>query len=76
MVCEKALLMNKKLGGPKDFKASHGWLHNFKSRHGIRELDVQGEHLSCDTSLQKTFKKILKRKRTYKIDYNAKQKPL
>ncbi len=46
MVCEKTLLMNEKLGGPKDFKASHGWLHNFKSHHGIHELDVQGERLS------------------------------
>ncbi len=56
MVCEKALFMNEKLGGPKDFKASHGWLHKFKSRHGICELDVQGECLSSDTTAAEEFK--------------------
>ncbi len=25
------------------FKASHGWLHRFKQRHGIRQLRLQGE---------------------------------
>jgi hypothetical protein len=25
-------------------------LHGFKSRHGIRQLDIQGEKLSGDTS--------------------------
>lgn len=40
LICEKALDMNKKLGGDADFKASTGWLMRFKSRHGIRELDI------------------------------------
>ncbi len=56
MVREKALLMNEKLGGAKDFKASHGWLHKFKSRHGIRELDVQGERLSSGATDTEEFK--------------------
>lgn len=42
LICEKALEINAKLGGPDDFKASGGWLHKFKYRHGIRELHVQG----------------------------------
>ena len=32
------------------FKASHGWLHRIKQRHGIRELRLHGESLSADTS--------------------------
>ncbi len=32
------------------FKASQGWLHRFKQRHGIRELRLQGESLSADTA--------------------------
>lgn len=43
---EKALLFNEKLGGNSDFKALSG-LERFKNRHGIRELNVQGEKLSA-----------------------------
>lgn len=56
LLCEKALYFNEKLGGPADFKASTGWLKNFKSRHGIRELNVQGEVLSSDIPAAETFK--------------------
>lgn len=56
LICEKALYFNEKLGGPSDFKASTGWLKNFKSRHGIRELNVQGESLSSDSSAAEDFK--------------------
>lgn len=56
LICEKALYFNEKLGGPADFKASTGWLKNFKSRHGIRELNVQGEKLSSDSSAAEAFK--------------------
>lgn len=45
---EKALEINQKLGGPTDFKASTGWLKNFKSCCGIRKLEVQGESLSSN----------------------------
>lgn len=41
MICLKAF--NEQLNGPKDFKARSGWLKNFKNRHGIKELDIQGE---------------------------------
>lgn len=47
LICEKALFFNSKLNGDANFKASAGWLHNFKSRHGIRELNIEGEKLSA-----------------------------
>jgi hypothetical protein len=56
MLCEKALQFNKSLEGPADFKASAGWLNNFKKRHGIRELEIQGEKLSSDHVAAQTFK--------------------
>ncbi|GFT28883.1 hypothetical protein TNCV_3585801 [Trichonephila clavipes] len=46
LLCEKALELYEKLGGSADFKASTGWLKNFKSRLGIRELQTEGEPLS------------------------------
>ena len=48
--------MNEKLEGPQDFKTSNGWLRNFKSRHGIRELGVQGEKLLNDVPAAEAFK--------------------
>ncbi|KAI4471816.1 hypothetical protein MML48_1g12419 [Holotrichia oblita] len=48
LICEKALQVNEKLNGPKDFNTSSGWLKNFKTQHGIRELDIQGETFSSD----------------------------
>lgn len=57
LLCEKALDMNEKLGGPSTFKASTGWLKNFKSRHGIRELEIQGESLSGNAVSAENFKK-------------------
>ncbi|KRZ55949.1 hypothetical protein T02_13724 [Trichinella nativa] len=32
-----------------NFVASSGWLRNYKSRHGIRELKIHGEKLSADS---------------------------
>ena len=46
ILCEKALQFNKMLSGPSDFKASTGWLKNFKHRHGIRQVKIHGEMLS------------------------------
>ncbi|XP_043914003.1 jerky protein homolog-like [Protopterus annectens] len=54
----------KAMKNPKDkkirrgyvFVASGGWLKNFKSRHGIRELEVPGESLSGDTPAAQKFK--------------------
>ncbi|KAG8199372.1 hypothetical protein JTE90_011832 [Oedothorax gibbosus] len=34
-ICDKALEIQRALGGSPDFKASNGWLRNFKSRHGL-----------------------------------------
>nr|CAD7409709.1 unnamed protein product [Timema poppensis] len=55
LLCEKALEMNAKLGGPTGFKASIDWLKNFKSRHGTRELEIQGKSLSGDSKATETF---------------------
>lgn len=62
LICEKALEMNKKLGGNADFNATTGWLMRFKSRHGIRNLDIQGEKLSADTEAAAHFKESLNKK--------------
>lgn len=60
-ICEKALEMNEKLGGPEDFKASTGWLQKFKCRNGIRELQFQKESLLlAETSDVEKFKKTLR----------------
>nr|CAD7452909.1 unnamed protein product [Timema tahoe] len=48
--------MNAKLSGSPDFKASNGWLKNFKSRHSIRELESPGESLPGDSKAVETFK--------------------
>lgn len=45
------------LNGDPNFKATTGWLQRFKSRHGIRELDIQGERLSADVASAENFKK-------------------
>lgn len=41
------------------FKASSGWLDNFKHRYGIRQLSITGEKLSSDVSAVEPFKKLL-----------------
>ncbi|GFS30004.1 2-(3-amino-3-carboxypropyl)histidine synthase subunit 2 [Trichonephila inaurata madagascariensis] len=52
-ICDKALELNSALKGSPDFKASCGWLKNFKFRHGI----VNGN--SIDSQLNgKSFTKI------------------
>lgn len=56
LICEQALEMNKKLGGNTEFKASTSWLKRFRSRHGIREFDIQGEKLSAATEAGQNFK--------------------
>ena len=38
IICEKAFIINKKLGGDPHFKATTGWLQKFKLRHGIRPV--------------------------------------
>ncbi|XP_015435795.1 PREDICTED: jerky protein homolog-like [Dufourea novaeangliae] len=55
ILCEKALEFNEKLKGNPNFKASSGWLEKFKSRHGIRELNVSGEKLPTDNVSEQNF---------------------
>jgi len=43
-----------------NFRASNGWLRNFKKRYGIRSLNIQGERLSADSEAAKEFTKTLK----------------
>lgn len=47
IIAEKALFFNAKLNGDPELKASSGWLDNFKSRHGVRELNIEGEKLGA-----------------------------
>ncbi|GFW23045.1 jerky-like protein [Trichonephila clavipes] len=53
---EKAVELNEKLGGLVGFKASTAWLKNFKSHHGIWELQIEGELLSGDKNSANKFK--------------------
>lgn len=57
---EKALSLNKKLGGDPSFTASSGWLTRWKERHGIRQLTVTGEILSGDVVGSENFKVTFK----------------
>lgn len=53
---EKALSLNKKLGGDPSFSASIGWLSRWKERHGVRQLSVTGESLSAAMDDSHNFK--------------------
>lgn len=56
VICtEKAKLFFESLGIEGKFDASSGWLYRFKQRHGIRELDIQGEILSGDKDAAEEF---------------------
>ncbi|XP_054707787.1 jerky protein homolog-like [Uloborus diversus] len=55
MIQEKGLILNSKLGGSDDFKASSGWLEKFKIRHGIRQLNIEGEKLSGNVAEVDSF---------------------
>lgn len=46
LICDKAKELNRILGGSSDFKASTGWLQNFKSRHGLLFNDNLIEHFN------------------------------
>ncbi|UYV79405.1 hypothetical protein LAZ67_17002495 [Cordylochernes scorpioides] len=49
ILCEKALVFNEELNGDPYFKASQGWLRNFKARHGIRDLEIHIEKVPTIT---------------------------
>lgn len=45
----KGLELSRKMNsGDNSFKASDGWLRNFKLRRGIRFISICGEKMSCD----------------------------
>ncbi|KRZ02254.1 Jerky -like protein-like [Trichinella zimbabwensis] len=72
---EKAADFSSKLG-IDNVVASSGWLRNFKSRHGIRELKMHGEKLSADSESAAKFTATLNdfiTKEGYDLDfvYNA-----
>lgn len=69
LICEKVLQFNEQLNEPKYFKASSGWFKNFKNRHGIRELDVQGEKLSSDLAVGIVYKEKHKKMVTLGMTY-------
>ncbi|GFW91058.1 jerky-like protein [Trichonephila clavipes] len=56
LLCEKALELNEKLGSSAYFKAGTGRLNNFKSLHGIRELQIEGKSLSDVKNTAHKFK--------------------
>lgn len=47
-------MLSEKMG-VAGFKASTGWIRNFKNRHGIRELDIAGEKLYADSEAANKF---------------------
>ncbi|KAK9693035.1 Tc5 transposase DNA-binding domain [Popillia japonica] len=57
IICEKVLQINRMMNGDPNFKATHVWLQRLKSRHGIRELDIQGKRLSADVASAHNFKR-------------------
>lgn len=72
ILCEKARMFSEKMG--VGFKASTGWIRNFKNRHGIRELDIAGEKLSADSEAANKFVDTFKKEtENYDPDlvYNA-----
>ncbi len=61
ILCEKANYFHTKLypGEQQTFKASRGWLWRFCICHGMRQLSVQGEKLSADSTAPDPFKQTL-----------------
>uniref|UniRef100_A0A8C4TJD3 Jerky protein homolog-like n=1 Tax=Erpetoichthys calabaricus TaxID=27687 RepID=A0A8C4TJD3_ERPCA len=49
LLLEKAKWFHCEMKIPEPFAVSQGWLQCFKSRHGIRQLDIQGEKISGDS---------------------------
>lgn len=54
---QKALDLNKQMGGNESFKASEGWLEKWKSRMKIRSMRIAGEKLSADVDAAETYEK-------------------
>ncbi|XP_043474886.1 jerky protein homolog-like [Leptopilina heterotoma] len=62
LIRERALILNEKLDGPSDFKASNGWLITFKKRYNIRHVDLKGDKHVNDSECIKEFSSYLKEK--------------
>lgn len=55
------LKIARELGvSPEDFKASQGWVYNFKRRHGLSEIILHGEAASVDQTNLDQHRKDLK----------------
>ena len=52
---DEARKLKDRLGIEEECEFSVGWLRNFKMRHGIRRLKVQGERRSADTAAADSF---------------------
>ena len=62
VLCEKAVQLHKQLhegSTVPSFQASRSWLWRFCNRHGIRQLSLQGEKVSSNTSCIEPFKEEL-----------------
>ena len=73
-VCEKAKMFAEKMGGLSEFKASNGWLRNFKAGRGNRDLDLSAEKLSADNNEADKFTtefKIITKNYDHKFVHNA-----
>ncbi|XP_023214935.1 jerky protein homolog-like [Centruroides sculpturatus] len=58
IIRKKAKYFYKQITNKDDFRASEGWLTNFKKRHGIHFLSVTGDKLSsCDYAAVPPFVK-------------------
>ena len=52
---EEARKLKSDLGIEEECSFSLGWLHNFKTRHGIRKLKIQGERSFADHEAADNF---------------------
>ncbi len=66
ILCEKATQLHAQLhaesgseNSKAPFQASRGWLWRFCQRHGVRQLSLQGEKVSSDTSAVEPFQNEL-----------------
>lgn len=56
----QAVKFYKDLHGSDDFNASDGWFSRWKSRHGIGQINIEGEARSCDSESAECFPRELK----------------
>ena len=76
LLCGKTIELNNELKGSPDFKASAGWLKNFKSRHGIQELKVQKDVLAVQKFEGEFFAFLEKEGFSFNDIYNTEETSL